>query len=117
MCGNGLKSWDQFETVLTHELIHAYDHCRAEVDPANVEHHACLEVRAANLSGDCSFKREALRGELDIGAHQPKCVKRRAIMSILANPGIESVEHARKVVDSIYDRCAADTEPFGSVPW
>jgi inner membrane protease ATP23 len=71
MCGNGIRSWDQFETVLTHELIHAYDHCRAEIDPVDLRHHACMEVRASNLSGDCAFKREAKLGELEITAHQP----------------------------------------------
>lgn len=117
MSANGIRSYDQFETVLTHELIHVFDHCKYELDTTNVRHHACTEVRASNLSGDCSFKRELMRGDTDITAHQPKCVKRRAIMSILTNPQITSVDQARKIVDEVYDRCAADTEPFGSVPW
>ena len=71
MCGNGIKNWDQFETVLTHELIHAYDHCRAEIDVSNLKHHACMEVRASNLSGDCSFVREFKIGEVEITAHHP----------------------------------------------
>ena len=41
--------------TLTHELVHAYDHCRAYVDWSNCVHHACSEVRAANLSGDCKM--------------------------------------------------------------
>jgi inner membrane protease ATP23 len=41
--------------TLTHELVHAYDHCRAYVDWTNCVHHACSEVRAANLSGDCKM--------------------------------------------------------------
>lgn len=71
MCGNGIRSWDQFETVLTHELIHAYDYCRADVDPTNLKHHACLEVRASNLSGDCTFMREARLGHFEVTNHQP----------------------------------------------
>jgi hypothetical protein len=43
------------ELTLTHELVHAYDHCRAYVDWSNCVHHACSEIRAANLSGDCSM--------------------------------------------------------------
>lgn len=31
--------------VVTHELIHAFDHCRAEVDLKNPLHLACTEVR------------------------------------------------------------------------
>lgn len=30
--------------VMTHELIHAYDNCRAKVDFVNIEHLACTEV-------------------------------------------------------------------------
>eukprot|EP00960_Hanusia_phi_P011310 330485-Hanusia_phi.AAC.1 len=43
------------EMTMTHELIHAYDHCRAYVDWSNCVHHACSEIRAANLSGDCKW--------------------------------------------------------------
>lgn len=32
--------------ALTHELLHAYDHCRAaNLNWTNCEHHACSEVR------------------------------------------------------------------------
>lgn len=42
----------QVDHALTHELIHAYDHCRAgNLDWSNLEHHACSEIRAATLSG------------------------------------------------------------------
>lgn len=42
----------QVDNALTHELIHAYDHCRAaSLDWASLEHHACSEIRAASLSG------------------------------------------------------------------
>jgi hypothetical protein len=52
---------DSKETVLrtvTHELIHAYDACRVDIDYNNCRHIACTEVRAANLSTDCNFKNE-----------------------------------------------------------
>jgi inner membrane protease ATP23 len=44
--------------VLTHELIHTYDNCRAHVDWSNDEHVACTEIRAASLSGECFFWKE-----------------------------------------------------------
>ena len=31
--------------VLSHELIHMFDYCRAEMDFNNIEHIACSEVR------------------------------------------------------------------------
>ena len=36
-------------TTLAHELIHAYDACRAKMDYRNCLHHACTEIRASNL--------------------------------------------------------------------
>jgi hypothetical protein len=30
--------------TIAHELIHAYDLCRANVDTSNCDHHACTEV-------------------------------------------------------------------------
>jgi hypothetical protein len=78
MCGNNrIKSFHHYETVLTHELIHAFDVCRAEIDLTNLQHHACTEVRAANLSGDCSFVHELkMTGNLSITKHQPVCEPR-----------------------------------------
>jgi hypothetical protein len=32
-----------------HELIHAYDICRAKVDWNNCRHYACTEIRASSL--------------------------------------------------------------------
>ena len=46
------------ERTIQHELIHAYDHCRAEVDWKDCVHIACSEVRAASLSGDCACGKE-----------------------------------------------------------
>ena len=31
--------------TLTHELIHAYDYCRAHLDWNNLKHLACTEVK------------------------------------------------------------------------
>jgi hypothetical protein len=70
MCGNRVKDFRTFDTVLTHELLHAYDHCRAHIDPTNLAHHACMEVRAASLSGDCQWRNEALIGNIKVaGQH------------------------------------------------
>jgi inner membrane protease ATP23 len=88
----------QIPTTLTHELIHAYDYCRAKgFDLTNCEHHACTEVsfalrcivvhcrtlhttlpltrgfcvvqiRAANLSRDCWFMAEVNRGHVGLSS-------------------------------------------------
>ena len=47
--------------AVAHELVHAFDSCRAALDPRDCSHVACTEVRAANLSGDCDFSVEVGR--------------------------------------------------------
>ena len=63
ICHNHLATQEEIEHAITHELIHAYDHCRAKnMDWTNCEHHACSEIRAASLSGERSGLRPAVGG-------------------------------------------------------
>ena len=56
LCHNQIQTRTEMENMLAHELIHAYDDCtRKKMDWLDVRHHACSEVRAANLSGDCHW--------------------------------------------------------------
>lgn len=53
ICSNHLLTGTQGEVdqILTHELVHAYDHCRAaNLDWSNCQHHACSEVCGRFLS-------------------------------------------------------------------
>ncbi|GMN30499.1 hypothetical protein TIFTF001_002829 [Ficus carica] len=71
VCSNHMNLQDDVNQVVIHELIHAYDDCRAaNLDWANCAHHACSEIRAGHLSGDCHYKRELLRGFLKIRSHE-----------------------------------------------
>jgi hypothetical protein len=73
---------------VVHELIHAYDACRVELEPHNCNHIACTEIRAANLSGDCDFGVELSRRKLSmltegkLAGIQQSCVHRRAELSL-----------------------------------
>lgn len=58
LCENNIYSQGHMNETLTHELVHSYDYCRAQLDWANLQHLACTEVRAANLSGECFFWKE-----------------------------------------------------------
>ena len=72
LCQNYIQSGTQVEDALSHELIHAYDDCRVkDFDQRNCKQVACSEIRAANLSGDCKWTREMLRGNVFniAGAH------------------------------------------------
>jgi hypothetical protein len=48
--------------VLTHEMIHMFDYCRNDLDFKNIDHLACTEIRAANLT-HCSFMSAWVQGD------------------------------------------------------
>jgi mitochondrial inner membrane protease ATP23 len=107
---------------VVHELLHAYDACRADLDPSNCSHVACTEIRAANLSGDCDFGAEFSRRAADVllggslAARQQACVRRRAELSVAmhaqcAEGGPTAVAaHVQRV----WAPCYADTAPFAT---
>ncbi|XP_013882454.1 mitochondrial inner membrane protease ATP23 homolog isoform X2 [Austrofundulus limnaeus] len=116
LCQNNIQQQSHMNRVVTHELIHAFDHCRAHVDWFNnFRHLACSEIRAANLSGDCSFSNELSRFNFGLKQHHQECVRDRALRSILAVRKI-SREEARKIVDEVFDSCFNDHAPFGRIP-
>jgi mitochondrial inner membrane protease ATP23 len=97
-------------------MIHAYDRCRAHVEWDNLHHHACTEVRASHLSGECHALREWERFFFGVSNHFKQCIRRRAIMSVRFNPTCQSDEQAERAVDEVLDICMKDTEPFGVAP-
>ena len=116
LCHNHLISQQEVNHALTHELLHAYDHCRAaNVDWHNCDHHACSEVRAATLSGDCNFKQEVLRGNFAIRKQHQICVRRRAELSMSMKPSCQGVR-GRLAVERVFDACYKDTAPFDRIP-
>ncbi|CAI5947260.1 unnamed protein product [Closterium sp. NIES-65] len=59
VCANHVGGQDEVDVVVAHELVHALDHCRAaNLHWPDLQHHACSEIRAANLSGACHMHRE-----------------------------------------------------------
>lgn len=68
ICQNNNLHWKRIESSLTHEMIHAFDHCRFKLDNLNLKHVACTEVilnlsfltkvRAVALSRECRFLNE-----------------------------------------------------------
>ena len=110
-----------FTRALTHELVHAFDSCRAVVDPERCAHIACTEIRAANLSGDCDFFAEAQRMPLRLFAgglagRQQECVRRRAELSLSMHApcrGDDGRGPARHVAH-VWEPCYADAQPFAS---
>ena len=112
------RTMDQSEwtRTITHELVHAFDACRAVVEPGNCAHVACTEVRTANLSGDCDVTVELARGGLrgwTLRGHQQKCVRRRAELSLSMHPECAAAG-VRAQVDDVWEPCYADTAPFAT---
>ena len=67
ICHNQLQAYADVESTLAHELVHAYDNCRRPgMNWDDCEQHACSEIRAANLSGDCTLMQEVLRGNVQM---------------------------------------------------
>ncbi|KAJ1395689.1 Peptidase M76, ATP23 [Sesbania bispinosa] len=70
VCSNETESQDGVNQVIIHELIHAFDDCRAaNLDWTDCAHHACSEIRAGHLSGDCHYKRELLQALVNPSNH------------------------------------------------
>ncbi|XP_047338595.1 mitochondrial inner membrane protease ATP23 [Impatiens glandulifera] len=116
VCSNHMNLQDEVNQVVIHELIHAYDDCRAaNLDWTNCAHHACSEIRAGHLSGDCHYKRELLRGFMKIRGHEQECVRRRVMKSLLGNPYCPEPA-ARDAMEAVWDTCYNDTKPFDRAP-
>ena len=115
LCSNVVVKTGEVEKTLMHELIHAFDHCRFKVDWSNKKHHACSEIRAASLSGECGWWREYKAGNTgitDIAKHHQSCVRRRATRSMSASPHVKDAAEAKFLVDTVFDSCFQDTRPF-----
>jgi len=119
LCENHLKEEKQLAESLAHELIHAYDDCTFEIDWDNPEHHVCSEIRASNLSGECRFGNEFRRGKLSlakVAGHYKQCVRRRALMSLSANPNGQG-EKGERALFNVWPSCYNNFEPFEELPF
>ena len=119
LCHNQIHDRTTMENTVAHELIHAYDQCRAgkRMNWSDVRQHACSEVRAANLSGDCHWVNEVMRGKVFAGlkGHHRKCARRRAELSVAMNPKCRGAKHAEEIVGEVFERCFNDTAPFDDI--
>ncbi|XP_051144442.1 mitochondrial inner membrane protease ATP23 [Andrographis paniculata] len=116
VCYNNVQFQDEVTQTITHELVHAYDECRAaNLDWNNCAHHACSEIRANHVSGDCHYKRELLRGFFKIGGHEQECLRRRVLKSLSVNPNCSETA-AKDAMEAVWDTCYNDTSPFDRAP-
>lgn len=104
-----ITSLELAERSLRHELVHAFDDARGFVDPQDCLHHACSEIRAARLSGDC-LGFEMAQNWSDPVSSGLQCVRRRAIMAVDNNPVCRSF--SERAVEKTFPVCYSDHEPF-----
>lgn len=118
ICQNANHSPGSVMSTMMHEMIHMFDYCRAQFDFNNLEHVACSEIRAANLTY-CS-----VTDRIQVGA--PKmfsfknthryCVKNVAYRSVKAYSPETDDQEIKDIVDKIFPYCYNDLEPFGRRP-
>lgn len=116
VCANKLRNRGHLEDTLTHEMVHAYDHLRYHLNPMDLRHAACMEIRAAALSGECRWVREFFtRGQWRLTQQMQECVRRRAALSVAGRPGCKDDVQAAKVVNEVWESCFNDTRPFDEI--
>lgn len=103
--------------LIAHELVHAFDKCRGKVNFNDARHVACTEIRAAALTSCTSYTGSKM-GKIQLGMSKNdhiKCTKYYATQSLIAVKMI-SEEEALRVVNSVFDKCYNDKEPYGRIP-
>ena len=105
----------EVENTLVHEMVHAFDDARAYINWQDLTQHACTEIRAARLSGDCTFGRELDRGNVNLlrmGGLGARCIRRRAELSVAMHPECPDAESAANAVARAWATCYRDKAPF-----
>lgn len=114
VCQNMTRREGMVQGVLSHEMIHMFDYCNNKLDFKNLEHLACTEIRAANLT-HCSFASAWLQGDaspFNIKQQHRECVKSKAMASIMAVRDI-SAKEAMAAIERVFTKCYDDLEPVG----
>jgi len=115
LCQGRFWNKNHMEDTIMHELVHMYDQCRFKVDWNDLRHHACSEIRANSLSGDCKWTRELRRGFFSFSKQHQACVRRRSALSVTANPACPDAVTAERAVNEVWESCFSDTRPFDEI--
>jgi mitochondrial inner membrane protease ATP23 len=116
LCSNFHRDRSHLEDTLAHEMVHCWDHLRFKIDHDDLRHAACLEIRAATLSGECRFGKEVWkRGQWGLMQKLQDCVRRRATLSVAARESCKDDVQAARMVNEVWDSCFNDTRPFDEI--
>ncbi|XP_076800913.1 mitochondrial inner membrane protease ATP23 homolog [Clavelina lepadiformis] len=108
----------QMESLLSHELVHAFDHCRANVDfYTNPKHLMCSEIRAASLSGQCTYGSNVIESTLNaVQSYHKTCVRKAALRSFRALFPAWSLDQSYDLLNEVFYSCYNDFSPFDRIP-
>jgi mitochondrial inner membrane protease ATP23 len=101
-------------SCISYAVMHCHQHL---LHPPQTQLTHLAQIRAANLSGDCSLGQELSRGNLlesFVGQHK-QCVRRRALLSVSLNPYCQGTR-AEAAVNAMMKPCLRDTDPFPRTP-
>ena len=102
--------------LLSHESVHAYDHCVLKRDLTKCEELACSEIRAAQAAECSGYESKFLKGvfcrnlapESEYCANVKKqCVERIAIRS---TKSVFAEDQASECVRGVFNRCFGDAD-------
>ncbi|KAL7633165.1 UNVERIFIED_CONTAM: hypothetical protein RMT77_016535 [Armadillidium vulgare] len=117
VCQNVCTNEGRVQGALAHELVHMFDYCRNKIDFTNIDHLACAEVKAANLTS-CSFLTSLTlpkQSLFNIAKSHEECVKTKAAWSVKYARDL-SEEESRAAVEKVFPKCYNDLEPIGRRP-
>lgn len=118
ICHNSHLTDNRVMATIMHEMVHMFDYCRVKFDFDNLDHVACSEIRAANLTY-CSITDRIAHGGpgvFDFKKTHQYCVKDVAFRSIKAYSPETPDEELWKIVYRVFPQCYNDLEPFGRRP-
>jgi mitochondrial inner membrane protease ATP23 len=114
VCQNIATNDGIVQGVMAHEMIHMFDYCRNDLDFKNIDHLACTEIRAANLT-HCSFLSAMAQGDAsfsNIKARHQYCVRTKALASVMAVRRV-TLDEALASIERVFPKCYNDLEPIG----
>ncbi|GAW82669.1 metalloprotease [Plasmodium gonderi] len=125
LCSNNISNYYKLKYILTHELIHAFDFARANIDMYNCHHIACSEIRAYNMSNQCSyFNSKYFETDHDAftyfkspsisATRKNKCIYNNVYSSLYQYK--PCVKHTHTFINHVFEKCLHDYWPFMSPP-
>ena len=100
LCADKIKTRQEFETVLTHELMHMFDHCSWNANFRSEEELTCSELRASAV-GECVPRRRKLQ-QPSMAEHE-KCAKLHAIKNMQGYG--HSKQKSEELVRNAFHKC------------